>query len=222
MPANLQKAKFVSVDNSSVQFVCQFNPTDFSLTKAIKWRQLPKTGDQEPEIVFAGGEAQDVTISLFFDSTDTGQDVRNKYSTLLKMAQIDTTKKDAKTGKGEPPRIRFEWGSFLKSSGTENVLTGVIKSVSQKFTMFKADGTPLRAEVSVSFVQTVTKPAGQNPTSRSETRKIWVVHEGETLDWIAYREYGDPAQWRHIAETNGLANPKDLYPGQVLKLTPLP
>jgi nucleoid-associated protein YgaU len=88
--------------------------------------------------------------------------------------------------------------------------------------MFKADGTPLRAEVTVNFVQTVTKPKGQNPTSRSETRKIWVVHEGETLDWIAYREYGDPAQWRHIAETNGLGNPKDLYPGQVLKLTPLP
>ena len=208
MPANLQKAKFVSVDNSSQQFVCQFNPTDFSLTKAIKWRQLPKTGDQEPEIVFAGGEAQDVTISLFFDSTDTGQDVRNKYSTLLKMAQIDTTKKDAKTGKGEPPRIRFEWGSFLKSSGTENVLTGVIKSVTQKFTMFKADGTPLRAEVSVNFVQTVTPPAGQNPTSRSETRKIWVVHEGETLDWIAYQEYGDPAQWRHIAEPTAWPIPR--------------
>ncbi len=49
-----------------------------------------------------------------------------------------------------------------------------------------------------------------------------MVHEGQTLDWIAYQEYGDPAYWRHIAETNDLANPKDLRPGQVLKLTPLP
>jgi hypothetical protein len=217
---NLQKAKFVKVDGSG-EFVCQFNPTDFSLTKEIKWKQLPKTGNAEPEVVFAGGQAKDLTISLLFDSTDTGNDVRDKYSALLELAEIDESKKDQKTGKSEPPRCRFEWGSFLRG-GSQNALTGVIQSISQKFTMFKADGTPLRAEVSVSFVQTVQKPAAQNPTTRTEPRKIWVVHEGQTLDWIAYQEYGNPAYWRHIAETNNLANPLDLKPGQVLKLVPLP
>jgi nucleoid-associated protein YgaU len=42
------------------------------------------------------------------------------------------------------------------------------------------------------------------------------------LDWIAYQEYGAPAYWRHIAETNNLDDPKALYPGQILKLVPLP
>jgi len=88
--------------------------------------------------------------------------------------------------------------------------------------MFKADGTPLRAKVNVTFLRVPEKPARQNPTSQSEPRKIWVVHEGETLDWIAYEEYGDPAYWRHIADTNDLINPKDLRPGQILKLVPLP
>jgi nucleoid-associated protein YgaU len=47
-----------------------------------------------------------------------------------------------------------------------------------------------------------------------------VVREGERLDWIAYREYGNPARWRHIAEVNGISDPLELQPGQVLKLTP--
>jgi nucleoid-associated protein YgaU len=49
-----------------------------------------------------------------------------------------------------------------------------------------------------------------------------VVREGERLDWIAYQEYGRAAYWRHIAETNDLADPTDIRPGQILQLVPLP
>jgi nucleoid-associated protein YgaU len=109
----------------------------------------------------------------------------------------------------------FQWGSFLSYKG-------VISQIAQNFTLFKTDGTPLRASVDVTFSETGEQQKKQNPTTRTEARKIWVVHEGQTLDWIAYQEYGDPACWRHIAETNNLPNPRDLRPGQVLKLTPLP
>jgi nucleoid-associated protein YgaU len=97
----------------------------------------------------------------------------------------------------------------------------VIVDIAQQFILFKADGTPLRAWVTVTFSETAAKKKGQNPTTRTEPRKVWVVHEGETLAWIAYQEYGDPNHWRHIAETNNLDNPMDLTPGQVLKLVPL-
>ena len=40
--------------------------------------------------------------------------------------------------------------------------------------------------------------------------------------WIAYKEYGDPNHWRHIAQANGITNPMALRPGQVLNIVPLP
>jgi nucleoid-associated protein YgaU len=49
-----------------------------------------------------------------------------------------------------------------------------------------------------------------------------VVKERDTLDWIAYDEYGDTAMWRFIAETNNLDNPQRLTPGQVLAIAPPP
>jgi nucleoid-associated protein YgaU len=210
----LQKAEILQVDNTSKKVACQFNPKDFTINRAIKWVYRNKKGKDVGPAEFAGGEAQDLTVKLIFDTTDTGSDVRDKYKTLLEMAEIDETKKDPKTGKGEPPMCMFQWGTYLS-------FKGVIKQISQSFTMFKPDGTPVRANVEVTFSETELAKAGQNPTTRSESRRIWVVHEGQTLDWIAYREYGDPACWRHIAETNDLANPLDLRPGQVLKLTPL-
>lgn len=215
MPDNLQKAEIFLVDKPSEKLVCQFNPKDYSITKAVKWVYKQVDGKDVGDPEFSGGEARDFKLELLFDSTDTGTDVRKRYEALLKMAEIDPSKVNPTTRKGEPPWCKFQWGSYLS-------FTGVINEISQNFTLFKADGTPLRAKVGVTFSEVSPKKKGQNPTSYTEARKIWVVHEGQTLDWIAYQEYGDPAHWRHIAQTNGLTNPMELQPGQVLKLVPLP
>lgn len=209
-----QKAEIYRVDNPSVKVTCQFNPKDFSISKNIKWVQKVVNGKNTGVWEFAGGEAQDLVVDLIFDTSDTGSDVRTKYENLLKMAEIDTSKQNTKTLKGEPPECKFQWGSFLSFSG-------VIKSIGQEFILFKADGTPLRARIKVTFAETANPPTAQNPTTRTESRKVWIVREGETLDWIAYKEYGNSAHWRHIAESNDLENPLELHPGQVLKLTPL-
>ena len=213
--AKVQKAQIFPVNNPREAVICQFNPKEFSVSREIKWIENPDIGGVVPEVVFGGGSAQELEVPLFFDSTHTGQDVRNSYKALLKMAGIDPKKKNRQTGKGEPPRCRFQWGKFL-------AFTAVIKRITENFTMFKTDGTPLRAEVKVKFQQVKDETKRQNPTSRSETRRVWVVRQGERLDWIASQEYGEPAYWRHIAESNDLANPTDLTPGQVLKLVPPP
>jgi hypothetical protein len=212
---NVLKARIVDERNPQKAVVCHFNPKDLSVSRTIKWEEKTNIGNNASNLSFGGGKADDLTIPLLFDSTATGEDVRKSYEMLIELANIDAQKKNTKTNMGEPPFCRFEWGKFLS-------FTAVITKLTQKFIMFKADGTPVRAEVSVTLKQVDKKPKPQNPTSRSETRKIWIVHEGQTLDWIAYQEYGNPAYWRHIAETNNLADPKELRPGQVLKLTPLP
>ncbi len=209
------KAKFFRKDNPSDPFEVQFNPKDYSISKSTKWIDIEVDGKDEPVKVFVGGEAKTFTVSLWFDTTDTGASVKSSYQKLLDFAEIDEDTSHAKTYKSEPPVCQFQWGSVL-------LFTGVITKVDQQFLMFKPDGTPVRAKVTVTFGETAEATAGQNPTTRSMARKTWVVHEGQTLDWIAYREYGDPAQWRHIADTNDLANPLHLKAGQVLKLVPLP
>jgi nucleoid-associated protein YgaU len=215
----LQKAEIYRVDNTNEKVTCQFNPKDFTITRSIKWRKKPVEGQNTPVWEFGGGEAQELTIDLWFDTTDIDPaqdaDVRRKYEKLLKMAEIDEASTNTSTGKGEPPKCTFQWGSYLS-------FEGVIQKISQNFTMFRQDGTPVRAKVGVTFVETARPPAGQNPTTRTESRRIWIVQEGQTLDWIAYEEYGSPAHWRHIAESNNLMDPLHLHPGQVLKLVPLP
>jgi nucleoid-associated protein YgaU len=209
-----QKAEIFRVDSPGTKVVCQFNPKDFTITKSIKWAYRPIEGKDVGDVEFAGGEAQDLTVDLIFDTTDLGTSVTDKYVALLAMAEIDTSKVNTTTQKGEPPEVKFQWGTYM-------AFTGVIKSITQNFTLFNGEGTPLRARVKLVLSETAHPPSGQNPTTRTESRKTWVVREGETLSWIAYQEYGDAAQWRFIAEVNGLDNPLEIHPGQVLKLLPL-
>lgn len=213
-PPTVEKAKIVNL-NTKKEVECHFNPAEFGIGKTLEWEEKPDQGSSVAKLTYSGAKPQDMPVTFLFDTTATGKDVRDEYKELVAMAQVDDKKKNKTTGKGEPPQCRFQWGKFL-------AFNAVIKDIKQKFTLFTADGTPLRSEVVVTFKQVGEITKGQNPTSRSEARKIWVVEEGQRLDWIAYQEYGDSAYWRYIAETNNLDNPDTLYSGQILKLVPLP
>jgi nucleoid-associated protein YgaU len=104
----------------------------------------------------------------------------------------------------------------------------VVKTVQVSYLLFDANGTPTRARAAVGFIQQdwgqldSGYQRGQNPTSRTEPRKTWLVEAGQSLHLIAHREYGHVRHWRHIADSNNILNPLDLQPGQILVLPPLP
>ena len=47
------------------------------------------------------------------------------------------------------------------------------------------------------------------------------VKMGETLALIAHEEYDDPAEWRRIADANGIEDPLNLTPGTRLLVPPI-
>jgi nucleoid-associated protein YgaU len=82
----------------------------------------------------------------------------------------------------------------------------------------------VRATLDVTFLQAKDEGRypGQNPTTKGNPGyRRRVVREGDTLDWIAFDEYGDSALWRYIADVNNLDNPMSLLPGQVLAIAPI-
>jgi nucleoid-associated protein YgaU len=164
-----------------------------------------------PQATFKGGGPEELDLELFFDTTDTQLDVRLLLKPIQALVYIVPLRQ-------EPPLVMFSWGMILSKMS-------YVEKLEIDYTMFRADGTPLRAEVSMTLTEYDLgwlSAIPMNPTSYSEARKTWVVTEGQTLDWIAYQEYGNASHWRHIARVNNLDNPRDLRSGQILKLTPLP
>jgi hypothetical protein len=214
----LVKATLRNLDTGN-SVSCMFNPTDYTFSKTVNWASSTDRGANVPTLEFTGGEAATLSLKLFFDTNDSGADVRSKYTNeLWDLAMVNKNKLDPNTGKGSPPRCMFEWGSAWS-------FEAVVTSISTSFTMFLEDGTPTRATVDISLKQAKDpgKFPAQNPTSGGIAgHRRHTVQQRESLDFIASEEYGEARHWRHIADANGIDDPRHVQPGTLLVLPPLP
>ena len=215
------KAKIINLSskktilNNSIEV--SFNPKEIYYSACPKYDtdSIPGT---PPLQTFSGNVVNEIQMELLFDTTMTGDNEREKYIDFLVELTIPVS--ETPTAPPEPPACQFVWGEFTEEPYLS--FDAHLGELSVKYYWFLPNGCPVRASTSVKFKQIVPEDGAQNPTSRSEARRVWRVIEGQTLDWIAYKEYGDTSAWRHIAQVNNLSNPRNLKAGTVLRLTPLP
>jgi hypothetical protein len=110
-----------------------------------------------------------------------------------------------------PPKVIFQWGppsAFLVEAN--------ITAVNVTYNRFAADGTPVRAEVTIRLQQqpSLLGLLATNPTSAGlPGRKAHTVTAGDSLARIATDQYGSPGRWRQLAEANGIEDPLRIRPG---------
>jgi nucleoid-associated protein YgaU len=202
-----------------------FNPNSYSITKSVAWDTpessiAQNTLTQEllnaPKLVFGGGSSRILTFNeLFFDVTEPidgvkVDDVREKTNEIVALTRIDRSLK-------QPPVCRVSWGKA--PSGSDFPFDGVITDLTQTFTLFKKDGTPVRATLSVTFREYIKPKDDQRKTDPELTTHT--VKRGDTLSRIAGKLYRDPKQWRVIAEANGLDDPRQVEIGKILTIPEL-
>jgi hypothetical protein len=220
---SLQKA-IIEVDaqdqggNVPPRIVVQFNPAEYTLTKAAQIAEIAIPGIDSPILQFLRGQTEKLALDLFFDTTDQGMgernavDVRTLTNPVYQLVKIQPHTH-------APPRITFIWGNGLS-------FRAIVESVTQKFTLFNPQGVPLRATVSVSFAQykTLDEQLGELNLQSSDHSKERRVRRGDRLDRIAFEEYGDAAEWRRIADEPAnravLEDVRRLQPGTSLTIPP--
>jgi hypothetical protein len=157
-------------------------------------------------------------MELFFDTYEQGTDVRLSTDLITgwdagsMLSKLSPRKglMDIDSDLHAPPICIFTWGDFNFQC--------IIEKVSKKFTMFHPDGFPVRATLNVTLKEykEVELQVKEISTQSADLTKRWVVTRGENLWFIAFKEYGDPEDWRLIADANDIDNPRFLNPGQEL------
>ena len=209
---NLQKAglRVVSGDAKTSHLSFSYNPSELSTSKSASWnRPTTNSAKSATKPQFAGALPQTVQLEIFFDAyEDLLGDVSDDVKTLFEWTKPTASSISKKLP--NPPILTLEWGSNKVLAD----FRGYLKSVSAKYTMFRVDGTPIRATATISLEEVPNDPAGQNPTSGSlNSRRSHILRDGDSLQSIAYREYGSPALWRSLAIFNGIDDPLRLVPG---------
>lgn len=187
-----------------------FNPNTYSITKTIRWNPTQSKEHNAPSLDFGGGGSRTLSLELFYDVTEPidgipVKDVREKTNKLVDLTRIN---RDL----GKPPMapvVEVGWGNA--TGEYDFPFTGVISSLTQSFTLFDAEGRPLRATLRVDFTEFLNWEKDEKETDPEFTTRL--VKRGDTLSAIAAEVYQDPGLWRVIAEANHLDDPRRLAVG---------
>jgi hypothetical protein len=212
----LVKAKLIPEAESGLREIeVQFNPAELTLNKGAQIAEIAIPGLDSPILQFVRGQNEKLTLDLFFDTTELGMgddatDVRVMTNPVYQLVKIQSRTH-------APPRVQFQWGEGGIS------FHAVVESIQQKFSLFSPKGVPLRATLSVTLreYKYLDKQLQELNLQSADHTRHRAVQQGDTLNRIAAEEYGDPREWRAIADANGLEDPLRLVPGSLLIIPPL-
>lgn len=114
-----------------------------------------------------------------------------------------------------PKYVRLCWGMLLFNCR--------LSTLDLNYTLFKPDGTPLRARANATFIGFTSekKLARQANASSPDLSHVVTVKGGDTLPLLCYRIYGSSTPYLEVARVNKLANFRQLIAGTQLLFPPL-
>ncbi|WP_066796756.1 CIS tube protein [Sphingomonas soli] len=201
-------------------FTVWINPASYTHDYTITYadRQAPGSPGASPEYDRVGQEV--IAFDLVFDATGVipppipGMPLPSDGVAGL----IDTFVKLVATVNGVIHRP-----NYLKLSWAQLQFQCVLSKLKITYTLFKPNGTPIRAKVAATFLSYASEKqlaAEANMTSPDLSHLVTVM-AGDTLPDLCHRIYGSSTYYLRVAAFNGLPGFRDLAPGTQLVFPPM-
>lgn len=209
------------------EFTVVFNPETFTVNNKIDYKQIEAKGQTGGDPQFEKIPPLEFTIEFVIDGTGVSlNSMAPKEMDVPPGNESDYVRKKIRklrdvTGSnlnGEihrPNYLALLWGTFY----IECVLT----SLNIVYSLFAADGTPLRAKVSCGFLERIGpgKNGRQTRLESPDLTRYATVLEGDLLWLLSNKYYNDPGYYIQLARANKLTNFRNLKPGTRLVIPPL-
>jgi hypothetical protein len=136
----------------------------------------------------------------------------------FQLTQIDKFMKLAFDYDGEihsPNFVQLAWGTLIFNCR--------LSKLNITYTLFKPDGTPLRAKADVTFVEYRNQQeiAKEENAQSPDLSKVVTVKGGDTLPFLCYGIYGTSVYYAEVARVNGMTGFRELIPGEKILFPPL-
>ncbi len=199
-------------------FSVWINPASYSYSRQVLYNDRQAQGSPGPSPEFNRIGDEDVSFDLIFDATGVippppGQsydkgvaDVLSQFTSLV--ATVNGT---------------IHSPNYLVLGWAQLQFQCVLTSLKIDYTLFRPDGTPLRAKVSVSFKSFQSESALAKTAAKTspDLTHLVTVMAGDTLPNLCHRIYGDSRFYMRVAAHNRLPSFRSLKVGSVLHFPPL-
>jgi hypothetical protein len=199
----------------SSQFTVLLNPAEFSEGYSISYDPTTRLGQSAANPRFAAVKPQSVNFSIVLDGTGVVPTEGSLTSVKQQLKNLNDVIYTYVGSRHEPSHVQLVWGSWI--------FNGRLESLAVQYTLFKPNGDPLRAKVTLGFTSAVSDKEAELKANRQSpdlSHRV-LVRDGDTLPLLCERIYGDPAYYIDVARFNGLVDFRRLEPGTRLHFPPL-
>ncbi|MFK7908709.1 MAG: hypothetical protein AB8B69_26510 [Chitinophagales bacterium] len=230
----LTKLTIESYDNENLsgsaknKFKALINPASYTHSHSVQNTSTGNCNKKEGATMpdndsYTKTSPEVVKFTLIFDGTGAIPDTTKK--TVFE--SIDKLKDTCYYYNGKihrPNYLKLKWAdNFNRVKTGSKYFTCQLTSMELSYKMFAPDGTPLRAEASLSFTEfrnskTIVKAAAPSSPDLTHVR---LVRQGDRLAMMCYEIYNDSSLYLQVAKANNLTNFRNIQPGQQLFFPPL-
>jgi len=190
------------------EFSAMFNPEGFSVSNEFVFDDAQADGEigaeQKPKTI----APKEFSFDLLIDGTGASGE---KVDVVKEVNQFRIVTGFA--GKEKRPfYLSITWGTFT--------IRCVLKKMEVKYSLFRNDGTPVRATIvaQLSEYKTPEQQLRENPSIAARVTKLVRFIGQESLDLLAHKNYGEDNVLAEFARENGLNSLKQLANGERLTL----
>lgn len=214
-------------------YVVQVNPSSYTLNHLLNYSHQRGQGASASEAVYSDSAPVNLQFEFLFDGTGvipaaselgdvpllgaiaSALSPAEPYVVMDEIKKFNALVYDYHGEQHRPRQLLLTWGKLVFSC--------VLGSVAYRFTLFKPDGTPLRAVATCTFCESISdaERVRKENASSPDLTHLRDVREGDTLPLLAYGIYGNAALYLEVARANKLVDFRRLRPASRLAFPPL-
>jgi hypothetical protein len=190
------------------------NPDSLKWQRSIDYNTTQAPNKSSPSQTYKNSPSDKLSFDIVIDCTGIVDAKRTDMFTEIAALESIVFKYNGKIHR--PNFVKVQWGQSM-------TFKGVLNSFDTSYTLFKPDGSPLRAKISLAFSMyvsptTVTKLDAQE--SPDITHLVTVV-DGMSLPQICQQVWGNDDNYVQVAKYNGLNKFRNLKGAEKLIFPPI-
>lgn len=196
------------------EYEVMINPESIKWNRKIDYNTKQPQNTSSPSQTYKSTPLTELSFDIVIDCTGIVDPKRTKMS-----SEINKLERIVYTYNGDihrPNYVQIQWGKSIS-------FNSVLKSFDITYTLFRPDGTPLRAKISLSFGEYISpkKVAKKDKKNSPDMTHMVTVVEGEQLPQLCQRIWEDQTQYIAVAKYNGLNKFRNLKAGKELIFPPI-
>jgi hypothetical protein len=196
-------------------FVADINPEKYSHNYSVTYNTDQAFGTAGASTKLEKMAPETVSMELIFDATGVIPNSKSSGDVSKDIEKFKAASYNFNGAIHRPNYLKISWGTL--------VFNCHLTSLEVSYTLFKPDGTPLRAKANVSFQGFIDEKMlalAENKQSPDLTHII-IFKSGDTLPNLCYTTYGDVNYYREVAKANNIIHYRNIKPGTKLFFPPI-